>query len=220
VKIGRGNPLDILDATFHNGQTLTQIIGPDVSAAEVASISEAVSKSVMQVTSGVSTQMAADIIHDAAVLQCLKGFFRNLLYNLNNRSRIPLPRTKEQTCLSKSLRSWLFTRCTSTPKGLSRRASGKYYLITADGIYFHKETKVGSGLVKVKGIPWLESPEDTSINLNLPKIPGRIIGQALTFFRRIFPTAPQRVLRHSAVLADARCKLWCPEQKVTAGSVS
>lgn len=68
VKIGRGNPLDILDATFHNGQTLTQIIGPDVSAAEVASISEAVSKSVMQVTSGVSTQMAADIIHDAAVL--------------------------------------------------------------------------------------------------------------------------------------------------------
>lgn len=97
--------------------------------------------------------------------------------------------------------------------------TGKYYLIAGDGVYFHKETKVGSGLIKVKGIPWLEVPQ-TGIKLDLPKIEGRIIAQALTFFRKVFKLHRSEsyvTLMYSPKLGY---KLWCPTQTVTMGSVN
>ena len=98
--------------------------------------------------------------------------------------------------------------------------TGTYYLVTKTGIYLHKETKAGNALVKVEGIPWLQEPT-IEFRLKLPKIPGSIIGQALTFFRKVFQQYKSEAyvtLMYSAKLNQYR--LWCPAQKVSAASVN
>lgn len=105
-------------------------------------------------------------------------------------------------------------------EGFEPPKSGTYYLVTKTGIYLHKETKAGNALVSVKGIPWLQEPT-MEFRLKLPKIPGRIIGQALTFFRKVFQAYKSEAyvtLLYSAKLDQYR--LWCPQQKVSAGSVN
>lgn len=97
--------------------------------------------------------------------------------------------------------------------------TGTYYLVTKTGIYLHKETKAGNALVKVEGIPWLQEPT-IEFRLKLPKIPGSIIGQALTFFRQVFKQHKSEAyvtLLFSAKLNQYR--LWCPAQTVSHGSV-
>lgn len=104
--------------------------------------------------------------------------------------------------------------------GFELPKTGKYYLVTSKGIYFHKETKVGTGLVKVDGIPWLE-PVTAAMTLGLPKITGDIIATALTFFRKVFQVHRSEAyvtLMYSTKLAKYR--LWCPQQTVSAGSVN
>lgn len=104
--------------------------------------------------------------------------------------------------------------------GFEPPKSGTYYLVTGDGLYIHKETKAGSALVPVKGIPWLQKPS-MEFRLKLPKIPGRIIGQALTFFRKVFQLHKAEcyvTLMYSAKLNQYR--LWCPKQKVSMTSVN
>lgn len=103
-------------------------------------------------------------------------------------------------------------------EGFEPPTTGKYYLICADGVYFHKETKVGSGLVKVKGIPWLETPR-TGISLQLPKLPGRIVAQALSFFRRVFQEYKSEAYVTLMYSPKLGYQLWCPKQSVTSGSV-
>lgn len=105
-------------------------------------------------------------------------------------------------------------------EGIELPKSGRYYLVTKTGIYFHKETKAGTALVPVKGIPWLEEP-DMEMRLTLPKVPGRIIGQALTFFRKVFEEHKSEsyvTLMYSNKLSQYR--LWCPKQKVSRSSVN
>lgn len=109
---------------------------------------------------------------------------------------------------------YLYEEGTELPK------TGKYYLVTRNGIYFHKETKVGSGLVKVDGIPWLE-PVNMSMTLGLPKITGDIVATALMFFRKVFQVHKAEAyvtLMYSTKLNKYR--LWCPKQTVTGGSVN
>lgn len=98
--------------------------------------------------------------------------------------------------------------------------SGTYYLVTKTGIFLHKETKAGNALVPVQGIPWLKEPT-IEFRLKLPKVPGRIIGQALTFFRKVWflhKSEAYVTLLYSAKLGQYR--LWCPKQKVSAASVN
>ena len=98
--------------------------------------------------------------------------------------------------------------------------TGTYYLVTQTGIYLHKETKAGNALVKVQGIPWLQEPT-IEFRLKLPKIPGQIIGQALTFFRKVwyaYKSEAYVTLLYSAKLYQYR--LWCPKQKVSGASVN
>lgn len=95
-----------------------------------------------------------------------------------------------------------------------------YYLVARDGIYLHRQTEAGDAFVKVKGIPWLQNP-DISFKLKLPKIPARIIGQALTFFRKVFEKHNSEAyvtLLYSNKLNTFR--LWCPVQTVSKGSVN
>ena len=105
-------------------------------------------------------------------------------------------------------------------EGFELPKSGTYYLVTAKGIYMHKETKAGNALVPVEGIPWLEAPS-MEFQLKLPKIPGRIISQALTFFRKVYDLHDSE----SEVLlmfndTTQQYKLHCPKQKVSHGSVN
>jgi len=98
--------------------------------------------------------------------------------------------------------------------------TGTYYLVTKTGIYLHKETKAGNALVKVQGIPWLQEPT-IEFHLKLPKIPGSIIGQALTFFRKVFQQYKSEA--YVTLLYSAKSnqyRLWCPAQKVSGGSVN
>lgn len=98
--------------------------------------------------------------------------------------------------------------------------TGTYYLVTSKGIYMHKETKAGNALVPVEGVPWLEAPS-MEFQLKLPKIPGRIISQALTFFRKVFQEYHSEsyvTLMYNASLNQY--KLHCPKQKVSSGSVN
>lgn len=105
-------------------------------------------------------------------------------------------------------------------EGTELPEKGVYYLVTKTGIYCHKETKAGSALVPVKGIPWLEEPS-VEFRCKLPKVPGRIIGQALTFFRKVFDKYHAEAyvtLLFSSKLNQYR--LYCPKQKVSAASVN
>jgi hypothetical protein len=97
---------------------------------------------------------------------------------------------------------------------------GTYYLVTKSGVYLHKETKAGNALVKTQGIPWLEEPS-VEFRLKLPKVPGRIIGQALTFFRKVWflhKSEAYVTLLYSAKLNQYQ--LWCPKQEVSMASVN
>lgn len=103
--------------------------------------------------------------------------------------------------------------------GFEPPKSGTYYLVTKSGVFLHKETKAGSALVK-DNIPWLKDPS-FEFRLSLPKIPGRIIGQALTFFRKVFDKYHSEsyvTLMYSSKLKQYR--LWCPNQTVSHGSVN
>lgn len=105
-------------------------------------------------------------------------------------------------------------------EGVELPEKGGYYLVCKTGIYFHKNTKAGNALVPVKGIPWLEEP-NLEFRLKLPKVPGRIVGQALTFFRKVFEKYHAEAyvtLLYSGKLSQYR--LWCPKQKVSAMSVN
>lgn len=104
--------------------------------------------------------------------------------------------------------------------GFEPPATGTYYLVAKTGIYLRKQTKAGDALVKVEGIPWLQTPT-LEFRLKLPKIPARIVGQALTFFRRVFDQYRSEAyvtLLYSQKLGEYR--LWCPKQKVSHGSVN
>ena len=97
---------------------------------------------------------------------------------------------------------------------------GTYYLVTSKGIYMHKETKAGNALVPVDGIPWLEAPS-MEFQLKLPKIPGRIIAQALNFFRKVFNKCKSEA--YVTLMYNSKTnqyKLHCPKQKVSSGSVN
>jgi hypothetical protein len=105
-------------------------------------------------------------------------------------------------------------------EGVELPKKGRYYVVTKTGLYFHKETKAGSALVPARGIPWLQEP-DMELRLSLPKVPGLIIGQALTFFRKVFE------LHHSEAYVTLmystklnQYKLHCPKQEVSMASVN
>lgn len=105
-------------------------------------------------------------------------------------------------------------------EGVELPKSGMYYVVAKNGVYIHVERQIGSALVKADGIPWLEDAKP-SISLKLPKIPGRIIGQALTFFRKVWDQHRSEAyvqLYYSKELNQYR--LWCPQQRVSAGGVS
>ena len=104
--------------------------------------------------------------------------------------------------------------------GFEPPETGTYYLITRSGVYLHRETKAGNAMVKVNGIPWLKEPT-IEFSLKLPKIPASIIGQALTFFRKVFKDHHSEsyvTLFYSEQLKQYQ--LWCPKQTVTYASVN
>lgn len=104
--------------------------------------------------------------------------------------------------------------------GVELPKSGIYYVVAKNGVYIHVERQVGSALVKADGIPWLEDAKPF-ISLKLPKIPGRIIGQALTFFRKVWNKYQAEAyvqLYYSKELNQYR--LWCPQQRVSGSGVS
>lgn len=105
-------------------------------------------------------------------------------------------------------------------KGMKLPQEGRYYVVARDGVYVRTEARYGSALVKCDGIPWLEDARN-EIQLRLPKIPGRIIAQALYFFRMVW----KRDHSEAAVTIyysenSKQYMLWCPEQKVSGAGVN
>lgn len=104
-------------------------------------------------------------------------------------------------------------------EGVELPATGTYYVLGANGLYLHNELKVGTAFTKMNGVPWLE-PIPETIKLKLPKIPARIVAQALAFFRKVF----QSYNSESGVVlywneTTRVYRLYCPTQTVSHGSV-
>jgi proteasome lid subunit RPN8/RPN11 len=98
--------------------------------------------------------------------------------------------------------------------------SGTYYVIAKNGIFLHKDTGIVKGLVKVDRVPTLAELEP-GIAMNLPKIPGEILYQALMFFRRVWyqykGEAEVNILYRKA---DKKYKLVARKQEVSGGGVN
>jgi hypothetical protein len=103
--------------------------------------------------------------------------------------------------------------------GFKPPASGAYYLVSKNGIFFHTEAAHATQLVKVDAIPHLQEASQTP-RVNLPKLPGTILAQALFFFRKVYETHNSEsyvTLLYSKKLNQFR--LWCPTQTVSYASV-
>jgi PRTRC genetic system protein A len=105
-------------------------------------------------------------------------------------------------------------------KGLKLPERGRYYVVARDGVYIHMDSRYGSALLKCEGVPWLESGQN-DIQLSLPKIPARIIAQALEFFRMVWKEyrAEAEVTLYFSE-KNRQYMLWCPTQTVSSASVN
>jgi hypothetical protein len=96
---------------------------------------------------------------------------------------------------------------------------GMYYLIAGNGIFLHKDTAIGSVLVQVNDIAGLVEAKN-DFQLTLPRIPGLVVGQALTFFRKVFEDLQSEAYLHLFFSRKSgQFRLWCPGQKVSRGGV-
>src|ERR1019366_7275426 len=103
-------------------------------------------------------------------------------------------------------------------KGTKLPESGMYVVVGSNGIFVHNNNKVGRSLVRIEGISFLE-PVQSFIMPKMPKLPARIISQALTFFRQVYDRYQSEsgvVLFYSEAKKDFI--LWCPSQEVSHGS--
>lgn len=140
---------------------------------------------------------------------------------INEKSEAQSQETSAQTPLAKEVKIkgptypiYLYEEGVELPK------NERYYVVTKTGIYFNKNTKAGNALVPVDGIPWLEEP-DLEMRLTLPKVPARILAQALTFFRKVFDKYGAEsyvTLMYSAKINQYQ--LYCPKQTVSRSSVN
>jgi len=103
-------------------------------------------------------------------------------------------------------------------KGIQLPETGMYFVIGSNGIFVHKPSKIGRSLVPVEGISFLERVP-SFIMPSLPKLPKRVVCQAVAFFRQVFHTHRSEagvVIYYNADQKDFI--LWCPRQKVSSGS--
>ncbi len=103
--------------------------------------------------------------------------------------------------------------------GFQPPEKGMYYLIAGNGIFLHKDTAIGSVLVQVNDIAGLVEAKN-DFQLTLPRIPGLVIGQALTFFRKVFEDLQSEAYLHLFFSRKfGQFRLWCPRQEVSRGGV-
>lgn len=104
--------------------------------------------------------------------------------------------------------------------GAELPTEGNYYLIAANGIFYHKNCGIVNGLVKVDKIPFLKSAEP-KVDLKLPKLPASIIARCLRFFRKVYDvySSEAAVLLYYNTEKD-HYYLHCPLQEVSFASVS
>ncbi len=103
-------------------------------------------------------------------------------------------------------------------KGVKLPESGMYFVIGSNGVFAHKQSRIGRSLVPVESISFLE-PVSAFIIPSLPKLPKRVVAQAVSFFRQVF----NRYHSEAGVVIyynpDKRdFILWCPKQEVSGGS--
>jgi hypothetical protein len=60
-----------------------------------------------------------------------------------------------------------------------------YYLVTRTGLFQVKRTPVFRSRIRVPGLQWLEGEEEEAAFL-LPRIPEKILGETMAFFREVF----------------------------------
>jgi hypothetical protein len=103
--------------------------------------------------------------------------------------------------------------------GFDQTLQGTYYLVARNGIFLHKQNVLGTGLIQVDGIPWLQEAAN-HIKLSLPKIPASIIGMSVHFFRLVFERYRSEaclLLMFSQEASEFR--LWCPTQTVSSRGI-
>lgn len=98
-------------------------------------------------------------------------------------------------------------------KGVKLPKNGTYYVITAKGIFLHKENDLIKALVRVEQISFLENARPWARH-HFPKIPTELIVQAINFFKKVYQEfGTEAVLLLHYAKKEKRFRLSCPEQK-------
>ncbi len=100
--------------------------------------------------------------------------------------------------------------------------TGNYFVIAKNGVFMHKDAGLVSGMVRVsmEDLPCLGTLR-TTVTLNMPPLPGKLLFKALTFFRSVW----YKYRAEAAVLLFYNQEkeeyfVHCPRQEVSRASVS
>ncbi|MFQ5882921.1 MAG: Mov34/MPN/PAD-1 family protein [Candidatus Methylomirabilales bacterium] len=101
--------------------------------------------------------------------------------------------------------------------GFSEPEEPIYYLVTRDGLFQVKRTPLFRSRIRVRGLSWLQG-EAEGVELLLPVIPAKILGETMAFFREVF----RKYRAEAAVLLYLRAgageyEIRIPPQKVAGG---
>jgi hypothetical protein len=99
-----------------------------------------------------------------------------------------------------------------------------YYILAQEGLYLHRKTEIGRAMVKTTKLPYTVSSIGEDKNgvfiWEGDNIPGQIIGQATSFFRRIYQKhgteAEVIITKH---VDTGAYRLFVPYQRVSGASV-
>lgn len=96
---------------------------------------------------------------------------------------------------------------------------GTFYVLTADGLQIHQDTKIIKAMTPIDSIPGLASFQQTA-KLRLPKLPPLILLRAWKFFRKVWDEYKAEAEVMLLWNKDEQVyDLWCPKQSVSGGGV-
>lgn len=98
-------------------------------------------------------------------------------------------------------------------------SDGIFYIIAKNGVFLHKKLDLIESTIKVDSISILEEITPYA-KLNIPKIPGKIFGQVVSFFRMVYKLhkSESMVILFYNKSRD-KYMIFVPEQEVSRSAV-
>lgn len=96
------------------------------------------------------------------------------------------------------------------------------YVLQGNGVYEHRKNKVATFITNISkcSVPGLKSSLEEGWELNVPKIPANLLGEAVSFFREIYKEHSSEVfLQFYWDKVNSKYIIHCPSQVVSGASV-